>query len=147
MKAPQYYDVEWDQFKNDTSCLVPLIKNKSEDFTTLVAVTRGGMVPTLFLALELGIRHIETLCLASYEDKTQGELNVLKKIEGKGKGCVIVDDLVDTGKTARFIREHYPEALFVTVYAKPKGEPFVDHYIKKVEQETWIRFPWDDKSS
>ena len=41
---------------------------------------------------------------------------------GTGKGLLIVDDLVDTGKTARVVRDLLPDAHFATVYAKPHGQ-------------------------
>jgi xanthine phosphoribosyltransferase len=56
---------------------------------------------------------------------------------------LIVDDLVDTGKTAKVVRELLPEAHFATVYAKPMGRPMVDTFITEVSQDTWIYFPWD----
>jgi xanthine phosphoribosyltransferase len=56
-----------------------------------------------------------------------------------------VDDLVDTGGTARIVREMLPKAHFATVYAKPDGRPEVDTYITEVSQDTWILFPWDSQ--
>ena len=60
-----------------------------------------------------------------------------------GTGFLVVDDLVDTGKTARVVRDLMPKAHFATVYAKPMGRPLVDTYITEVSQDTWIFFPWD----
>ena len=54
---------------------------------------------------------------------------------------MIVDDLVDTGKTARLVRDMLPDAHFATVYAKPMGRPLVDTFITEVSQDTWIFFP------
>ena len=54
-----------------------------------------------------------------------------------------VDDLVDTGTTARIVRNLLPQAHFATVYAKPMGRPLVDTFITEVSQDTWIYFPWD----
>ena len=62
---------------------------------------------------------------------------------GDGKGVLIVDDLVDTGKTAKVVRDLLPKAHFATVYAKPMGRPMVDTFITEVSQDTWIFFPWD----
>ena len=62
---------------------------------------------------------------------------------GTGKGLLIVDDLVDTGKTGRLVRDMMPDAHFATVYAKPQGKPLVDTFITEVSQDTWIHFPWD----
>ena len=61
----------------------------------------------------------------------------------EGQGVLIVDDLVDTGKTARVVREIIPKAHFATVYAKPMGRPLVDTFVTEVSQDTWIFFPWD----
>ena len=104
------------------------------------------------MARELDIRLIETVCVASYHDyKTQAELRVMKTVSeklielagGDGAGILIVDDLVDTGKTARVVREMMPKAHFATVYAKPMGRPLVDTFVTEVSQDTWIYFPWD----
>jgi xanthine phosphoribosyltransferase len=77
--------------------------------------------------------------------RDQGESSVLKEAHSDdgGKGWLIIDDLVDTGKTARIVRELLPNAYFATVYSKPEGRPFVDTYIMEVTQDTWILFPWD----
>ena len=56
---------------------------------------------------------------------------------------LIVDDLVDTGQTARVVRAALPRAHLATVYAKPMGRPLVDTFITEVSQDTWIYFPWD----
>ncbi len=109
----------------------------------IVAVTRGGLVPAAIVARELDVRLIDTLCIASYDDQKQGDLTVLKGIEGDGEGWLIVDDLVDTGKTARAVRAMLPKAHFATVYAKPAGRPLVDSFVTEVSQDTWILFPWD----
>ncbi len=60
-----------------------------------------------------------------------------------GIGVLIVDDLVDTGKTLEVVRSLYPRAHFATVYAKPAGRGQVDTFVTAVSQDTWIFFPWD----
>ena len=111
----------------------------------IVAITRGGLVPAAIVARELDVRLVDTVCIASYDDRTQGKLTVLKGIEDKeqGKGMLIIDDLVDTGVTARAVRAVLPKAHFATIYAKPAGRPLVDTFITEVSQDTWILFPWD----
>jgi xanthine phosphoribosyltransferase len=117
----------------------------------VIAITRGGLVPAAIVARELGVRVIDTVCIASYDHTKQGDLRVLKGVSaelaklggGTGKGLLIVDDLVDTGQTARLVRGMLPEAHFASVYAKPLGRPLVDTFITEVSQDTWIHFPWD----
>ena len=109
----------------------------------IVAVARGGLVPAAIVARELDLRLIDTVCIASYDHQTQGEAQVLKAIEGTGAGWLIIDDLVDTGRTAKVVRRMLPEAHFATIYAKPAGRPLVDTFVTEVSQDTWIFFPWD----
>jgi len=142
------FPVSWDQFHRDARALAWRLA-AAGPFVAIVAITRGGLVPAAIVARELNVRLIETVCVESYHEYTrQGELRVLKSvapdiIELGGKGVLIIDDLVDTGKTAKVVRELLPNAHFATVYAKPQGRPMVDTFITEVSQDTWIYFPWD----
>ena len=148
---PKAFPVSWDQFHRDARALAWRLAEKGP-FHAIVCITRGGLVPAAIVARELNVRLIETVCVASYDhDDKQGALTVIKEIganirahgDGKGKGILVVDDLTDTGKTAKVIREMLPEAHFATVYAKPAGVPTIDTFITEVSQDTWIYFPWD----
>ena len=147
--AQKYFSVSWDEFHRDSRALVwklaELPHSKAKTWKGLVAVTRGGMVPAAIVARELEIRLIETVCISSYDDKAQGGLKILKGLEaiGDGEGWLIVDDLVDSGKTAETIRAMAPKAHMATVYAKPSGRPQSDTFVTEVSQDTWILFPWD----
>jgi xanthine phosphoribosyltransferase len=144
------FPVSWDQFHRDARALAWRL-NGAGPFQAIVAITRGGLVPAAIVARELDIRVIETVGVASYHDyKTQGEAALLKPIAAdllerhpRGAGMLIVDDLVDTGATAKIVRDLLPAAHFATVYAKPMGRPLVDTFITEVSQDTWIYFPWD----
>jgi xanthine phosphoribosyltransferase len=146
----KHFPVSWDEFHRDARALAWRL-SAAGPFEAIVAVTRGGLVPAAIVARELGIRVIETVCVASYDHISQGELRMLKAVAdsiialggGDGKGVLIVDDLVDTGKTAKLVRDILPKAHFATVYAKPMGRPMVDTFITEVSQDTWIFFPWD----
>ena len=143
------FPVSWDQFHRDARALTWRLAGAGP-FQAIVCITRGGLVPAAIVARELGIRVIETVCIASYHEyKNQGGLQVLKGISpdvvklGDGTGVLVIDDLVDTGNTARIVRDMLPRAHFATVYAKPLGRPLVDTFITEVSQDTWIYFPWD----
>ncbi|MBX4181223.1 xanthine phosphoribosyltransferase [Sodalis sp. CWE] len=136
------YLVTWDTLQIYTrtmaSRLLPATRWKS-----IIAVSRGGLVPGALLARELGIRHVDTVCIASYDHDRQHDLNILKQAKGDSKKLIVIDDLVDTGNTAKVIREIYPKAYFVTIFAKPAGRQLVDDYVIDVPQNTWIEQPWD----
>ena len=140
------YPISWEQLHRDAKALSWRLHDLDTDWKGIVAVTRGGLVPAAVIARELGIHMIDTVCITSYDWKNQGEATILKGVEGNGERLLIIDDLVDTGKTATVVRKMLPEAYFATVYAKPAGKPMVDVYITEVSQDTWILFPWDSES-
>jgi xanthine phosphoribosyltransferase len=151
--ANKAFPVSWDQFHRDCKALAWRLAGMAEakgDWKAIVSITRGGLVPAAIIARELGIRNIETICIASYHDyKDQGALEVIKGISPDlvtgdgGANILVVDDLTDTGKTAAKVREILPKCHIATVYAKPKGVPMADTYVTEVSQDTWIYFPWD----
>jgi xanthine phosphoribosyltransferase len=137
------YPVSWEQLHRDCRALSWRLMERGP-FKGIHAITRGGLVPAAILARELDIRLIETICISSYDWQARGAASLLGTPPvGDGAGWLLVDDLVDTGRTARMVREMLPEAHFATVYAKPEGRPLVDTFVTEVSQDTWILFPWD----
>lgn len=145
--ARSYATVTWDQLHRDARSLaerlVPL-----GPFQGIVAITRGGMIPAAIVARELDCRLVESISVAQYEAEaasSAGEVRILKAAHsaGDGTGFLVVDDLVDTGVTARVVRHLLPQAHFACLYAKPAGRDAVDTFVAEVPQATWILFPWD----
>ncbi len=144
------FHVSWDQIHRDARALAWRLDGRGPDdghWRAIVAITRGGMAPAMIVARELDVRTVDTISVQSYHHQDQGEAKILKapdsEVMGDGTGILVVDDLVDSGKTLELVRRLYPKAHFATVYAKPKGEPMVDTFITGVSQDTWIFFPWD----
>lgn len=145
------FHVSWDQIHRDSRALAWRLDKQGPGtdgaWRAVVAITRGGMAPAMIVARELDIRTVDTISVKSYDHQDQSEARVLKApdagLMGDGAGILIVDDLVDSGKTLELVRELYPNAHFATVYAKAKGRPMVDTFVTEVSQDTWIFFPWD----
>ena len=145
------FHVSWDQVHRDSRALAWRLDHQGPGeggaWKAIVAITRGGLVPAAIVARELDIRTIDTICVKSYQHQTKSAAQVLKapdpELTGDGEGILVIDDLVDTGRTLEVVRAQYPRAHFATVYAKPKGRPLVDTFITEVSQDTWIFFPWD----
>ena len=142
--ATHYYAVTWDQLHRDARALAWRLMNLGP-FQGIVAISRGGLIPAAIIARELDLRLVESVCVITYQDETRGEPQITKPpaAAGDGSGFLIVDDLVDTGTTARVVRGVLPHAHFACVYAKPAGRPAVDSFVTEVSQDTWILFPWD----
>lgn len=142
--AAKYYTVTWDQLHRDAKALAWRLVERGP-WTGIVAITRGGLIPAAIIARELDCRLIESVSILTYEEEERGEPRVVKRpaAAGDGTGWLILDDLVDTGTTAKVVRALLPRAHFATVYAKPAGKPVVDTFVTEVSQDTWILFPWD----
>jgi xanthine phosphoribosyltransferase len=145
-KYHRNYPISWSQLHLDAKALSWRLHEVKKSWKGIVAITRGGLVPAAIIARELGIYHIDTACITSYDWKDQGKIKILKEVEGPGEDLLIIDDLVDTGATAQVVRDMLPRAYFATVYAKPAGKPMVDAYVTEVSQDTWVLFPWDSES-
>ncbi len=147
MTKPRYLTISWEQFHSDARALASKLINR-KDLKKIICVTRGGLFPAAVLARELEIRWIDTICVVGYDEESRGShASLLKVPETDGEGVLVVDDLVDSGRTGRIIRELMPKAYFVTMYAKPKGQEVVDDFVVSVDQDTWILFPWEAELS
>ena len=148
-----YYTVTWDQLHRDARALAWRLMDKGP-FSGIVAIARGGLIPAAIIARELDVRLVESVSVVVYaagssgtlaEESKGGEPRIIKPpaAAGDGSGFLIVDDLVDTGTTARVVRALLPKAHFAAIYAKPAGRASVDSFVTEVSQDTWILFPWD----
>lgn len=141
------FPVSWEEMHRNSKALAWRLFNL-KPWKGIIAITRGGLVPAAIIARELEIRVVDTVSVASYDHMSQNEgVQLLKPlasgIDNEGENWLIIDDLVDSGKTAVFLRKMLPKAHIATVYAKAAGKPMVDTYITEVSQDTWIHFPWD----
>lgn len=149
------FHVSWDQLHRDARALAWRLDGQGPDngaWKAVVAITRGGMAPAMIVARELDIRTVDTISVKSYHSgggaaDQRREAEVLKSpdaaLMGDGAGVLVIDDLVDSGKTLELVRTYYPNAHYACVYSKPSGRPQVDTFITEVSQDTWIFFPWD----
>ena len=141
--------ISWVELHRDTRYLSEVLHAKGE-WQGIIAVTRGGLIPAALVARELDIRLVDTICVTSYDSgaagaaaQVQSSVRVLKGVTGDGEGYLLIDDLVDTGRTAQVVRQLLPKAYFATLYAKPAGRSIVDTCVKEFKQNKWIHFPWD----
>lgn len=143
---PIDYPLSWQDIHVTAKALSAQLRTAGS-WTKIIAVTRGGLVPACLVARDLDIRTIETISIKSYDHQAQSEISVLKAPAdcGDGTGCLVVDDLADTGNTFRSIRALLPNATYACLYVKPQGKPTADHFVTEVSQDTWIFLPWEDQ--
>jgi len=146
-----YMPIPWEIFHRDTRTLAQRIIATGRSYVGIIAIARGGLIPACIIARELDIRTVEAVSIASYDDRSQRAPRMLKGVDaelvGDGTDWLVIDDLVDSGLTARVVRELLPGATMATVYAKPEGQATVDMFAVAVTGGVWLLFPWDAELS
>lgn len=147
MSYSEKMKVSWEQAAALAEALAAQLLPRRDEFRTIIAITRGGMVPAAIIARRLDITHVDTVGISSYHDQTyhpiHGDVRVIKSVAGNGEGCLVIDDLVDRGTTAQVVRQMLPKSVIAVLYAKPSGRPYADVVVQDVPQDLWIEFPWE----
>lgn len=117
----------------------------------IVAIARGGLIPGTMLAHKLGIRNMALLSIASYsDDRKQGMIimdgGLPPHLMGiRGKGWLIMDDLVDSGNSMRCAKALLPEAKTAALMVKHNASIKPDFYVTGAPADVWVVFPWEEK--
>ncbi|WP_407242943.1 xanthine phosphoribosyltransferase [Escherichia coli] len=118
----------------------------SEQWKGIIAVSRGGLVPGALLARELGIRHVDTVCISSYDHDNQRELKVLKRAEGDGEGFIVIDDL-DTGWIPVALRLRFVKCIQKRTLSPSSQNRLVVRWLMTmlllISRKIRIEQPWD----
>jgi len=140
---------------NLESTLKELAKSvDSTQYTHILGVSRGGLVPAVYLSHELGL----PLLITSYSatkgngDGTSGEFNFLDNKDcpaEKGQSNVlIVDDIADTGHTLKELYEHC-QTMFNIVHTLVLDyrttSVHTPTYVGNVLEDDagWVIYPWE----
>jgi len=146
-----HFSVTWDELHRHANALAWKIKDRGK-WDVVIGIARGGLIPAVIMARELGIRIVESLAIESYRNYSERGTVAIRKcvhpdiiavMKDGGKNILIVDDLVDTGTTFKAVRALFPDAFYVTLYSKPQGASMADESFIQVSQDTWVYLPWD----
>lgn len=137
--------ITWDKIKDDSVALADKLRREFKVPDKILAITRGGLIPASLVTRPLGIKSIETMGIETYHGQSQTDsINIIKNADpGYLKDTLIIDDLVDTGKTFSYLKDNTQNCIFATLYAKPKGAQFTDCFIEEFQQHIWVDFPWE----
>jgi xanthine phosphoribosyltransferase len=140
-----YYD--YDRFKNDIQQLGPLCGAFSPDI--IVGIARGGVTLAHALSAHLDIRNLQTLRVESYDGQSQRQsVTISGECDfGHAGRVLIVDDIVDSGKTLNALleqlRTRYPAIEFKTASIFTKATACIQPDFSLHEADQWINFFWE----
>ena len=132
-----YHDIHADCIE-----LAKIIKKKYKP-EKLILISRGGLIPGSIIANYLGIQDIDVIALKTYQNrKRSSDIKIFKRIKSLKK-LVVIDDLVDSGETAKIVKEMMPNSKFVVLYAKTSGKKQADFHLYDFKDKDWLVFPWE----
>lgn len=149
MSLPKRKRVTWDMFSADVDLMCEGIKKRHAEtpFAGIVAIARGGFVPAGIVAHRIGVRMMDVVCIESYSNEEEPGPALISKFPNSGfehlAPLLVVDDICDTGKTFKVVRNFFPKAFYAAVYCKPRGRKQLDAFGRMVEPDVWTEFPWE----
>lgn len=137
--------ISWEEFDKDSRTLADILY-RSGEIRGIVGIARGGLVATAIIANALNIRNVKSLAVTSYHGHQQMTAEIFGSVDAikDGEGWVFIDDLVDTGQTAKLLKKRYPKAKLAVPYVKPEGKASADFYVQTMDQDLWLVFPWEN---
>ncbi|GAB76624.1 hypothetical protein SAMN05421595_1757 [Austwickia chelonae] len=116
----------------------------------ILSITRGGLLPTGAISYALDIKALHIINVEFYTgiDSRMMEPVFLPPLPAtqdlSGQKVLIVDDVADTGRTLKRVRDfcgpHVAEVRVAVLFEKPQSLVKSDYVWKRTER--WITFPW-----
>ena len=144
----------WDEIYEMLLDLAEEIRKNGFKPDLIVGVSRGGWPPARVLSDLLDNPNLANVKAEFYlgvaETKGEPTLTQSVSVAVAGKKVLIVDEVADTGKSLKLVKEHIIEegaceVRIVTVYYKPWSVIVPDYYGKGTNM--WIVFPWEIKET
>ena len=117
MKIKSKEDLSYSEFVDACKTIAKWAGNR---FKSIYGIPRGGLVPAVYLSHLL-------------------DIPLVQKPE---KGCIIVDDIADTGQTLKMYRNMKYSIATIYYHTQSIVEPDIWVYQKT---DAWIKFPWEIK--
>lgn len=119
----------------------------SHDYDYIVGITRGGLIPAVFLSHRLGIPMISI----NWSTRDSGITLIDKSTSNilQGRNVLIVEDIIDSGETLKQLMIEMSTFCTIDVATliyntQQSIEPkFYDVTIDRTEYVHWINFFWE----
>ncbi|MEM3622482.1 MAG: phosphoribosyltransferase [Candidatus Bathyarchaeia archaeon] len=144
----------WNQIYSMLLNLADRIRKNGFKPDIIVGVSRGGWPPARVLSDLMDNPNLANVRAEFYlgvaETKGEPTLTQPVSVDVAGKKVLVVDEIADTGKSLKLVKEHIVkqgarEVKIATVYYKPWSIIKPDYYEK--ETSRWVVFPWEIKET
>jgi hypoxanthine phosphoribosyltransferase len=151
------YNYSWNEMRVGVNFLDAKVRDSGEDYSLIIALERGGLVPGVMLSHSLGIpmRAVQWSLRDGNIQNEQMLISILNWVDSARK-ILIVDDICDSGETLKsilaFINQRYYwfKGIDTAVLINNSAQDFVPTYTTKIIDRThdsrWVIFPWETKA-
>jgi hypoxanthine phosphoribosyltransferase len=146
-----YYPFE--SFKQDADSLAEQVINSGKFYDYIVGVVRGGSIPAVYLSHRLGIPMRSVSWSTFHGDQMRESAMDIADDISDGKSILLVDDILDSGRTMRELLEDWGckrSDIGIAVLIYNKEQPMVPDYygtlIDRSITKEWVNFWWEKDS-
>ncbi|MEU3224472.1 phosphoribosyltransferase [Streptomyces sp. NPDC006976] len=143
-------NLTYDGFGHAVRELAQAVADDGYEPDVVLSIARGGVFVAGGLAYALDCKNIHLVNVEFYTGVgTTLEMPVMlapvpNAIDFSAKKVLIADDVADTGKTLKLVRDfcidHVAEVRSAVIYEKPQSLVQCEYVWKKTDR--WINFPW-----
>lgn len=125
-------------------------KYKNEITPVRFVVVLNGALPfamSLFTKLKFPVE-LDTVKLKSYEGTSRKEINIERECELKeydGRKVIVVDDIIDTGHTMKFLKDYFRDSMDVLFVALLFKIDVFSHLHPSFSHWGWLNGKYDNK--
>lgn len=135
-------EINWSELQ--LYCFMLVDKLNAKDYDRIIAITRGGLVPAGIISHCLDIRRIETISIKSYTNYKQDEvLQCLHNCSFRKRGDLVIDNIVDTGRTIKLVKMLHPGINIASVYVRQGKQDLVNYFACIIDSDVWLKFPYE----
>ncbi|AOL17051.1 phosphoribosyltransferase [Sulfolobus sp. A20] len=146
--------VSWDEIIKLSMKLSEKMKNDDYIPDVIIAIARGGLVPSRLVADMLGVIDILSIKIEHWVETAshtpQAKIKYPYKVNLDGKKVAIIDDITDTGDSIelakKYVIENFTPSEIKTAtlqYIKPVAKIVPDYYAEEIVEWAWFMYPWN----
>ena len=149
------YFLSWDRIEEMCVHISEDIQKRNVKIDKIIAVSRGGLIPARILSSLLNNKNLFTIRVTFYTKpgvtKDKPHLAEDLSTDVTDKNVLVVDDVVESGKTLalaqNYLRERGAKKVFTAAlldkYVDGKEKAAVpDFFCEKIDNK-WIVYPWE----
>jgi hypoxanthine phosphoribosyltransferase len=146
--------LSWSRFGDASRELAAQVAGSGYRPGIILGIARGGLIPAAAVAYAIQVKNVFMMSIEFYtgvEERLEFPVMLpplLNAVDIKGAAVLVVDDVADTGRTLKLVKdfcaEHVNEVRCAVLYEKPQSIVKCEYVWRRTDQ--WIDFPWSSQA-